>query len=755
MRIMENSEIRFYLLRKQPQIVVNDGQSLNFSSQALKLLIFLADNGESEYDRQELIRQVYGTEFARDTFRKKVVYPIRKLIPDVLPETSGGDVIRFTCDQVWVDSRIFAEKARDLVRATPGFNKKHYLAAREVLDLYQEAFLLEYHPKPSDLGNDQSFLSWQKNRQRDLTSLYHQLLDQVISFCLKQERYWSEANFYGEQWLHSLNPSAKPLQYLIWLAAHQRSDALTDYLAELREREEAGEQPMGPPWVEWSDLLKRGKLIPLARLLPQSEQSTGDRADDWTDEQIDRKEILEQILSLLTAPREQVFAVVGLPGVGKTELAHTAAQLLRERSPGCKIVLLELTAQLDLELLCNNILNDLGRQDLFTLDYAKKRQRLRQLLQAPNLAIIVDEGHTTHFANVDTLNTVLAILSGARIMVIARELARFDHYVIELPGLDEDQTKSFLVSRVSWLKEIEEVHFKEIADLTRGLPLLLHIIVGGLKKELGRVHSLIAYLKAHNVSPDLNQDVYAIYESILAWLWQYLTSKDKDLLYAISLFAEGDGADNADLNFVLGNPVPDENIQQRLYHLVDMHLVERKVGFSSEARYVLHPIILDFVLRWTQHPRRPHASLIEQAYIRHILDFIGLYHDQVERLDEHKQNIFHMFDLVFLNDDHVWARPQAVEVLRQVFPYFEMRGLHSTASRLITRVLTLGEFESVLQHIQMMRNAAKIAFIRADEEQALRLYEEALVLAEESGCTAALCEFVSRYWATCICRKGD
>lgn len=732
---METNGVQFYLLRKQPLILVN-GEQQSFGPAATKLLVYLADTSESEYVREELIQLVYGTERARETFRKKVVYPIRQLLPDMPLESGQNDLLHFNPDGIWVDSRIFSDQANDLLRANTIFHRKEYLAAKEILALYEAPFLAEYRPKSSAKMDDARFQAWQKSRQHDLSSLYFQLLDRVIAFDLKQQRHWAEAQYYAEQWLHSLNPSARPLQYLIWLAARQRTGSLNTYLADLHAREEAGELPLGPSWAEWNAWLKTGQTLALARLLPEMDSAPEVRTDSLVDQEIDRGSVLEPILKLLTTPRqEQVFAITGLPGVGKTEIARSAAQLLLERHAEYKLITLALAAPFDPELLCNAILKDLGRQDLFTLDYAKKRQRLKQLLQEPNLVIMVDEGYTTYLAEPETRNTVLGILSGARVMLIARDLPRFDHYVIELPGLDEEQTRSFLVSRVSWLREIEATKIKEIADLTRGVPLLLYIIAGGLKKELGRVHSLIEYLKAHNLSANASSDVYAVYAGVLAWLWQYLNTNDKDVLYAVSLFAPEEGADQEDLKLVLANTPSKEQLPQRINHLVDIHLIERKEQPSSRERYILGPMVLQFVRQQAQRLRRPHAPMIEQAYIRYLLDFIGTHVNQMERLDEHKQNVFRMFELVIFSDDHAWARPQAVDALNQIFPYFEIRGLYSTAARLVTRVLELGAFDSVEAHVQMLRRAARVALLRAEDEQSLKLYREALERARGAGVT--------------------
>ena len=728
-----------YLLIYQPKILVDRAEA-KLNPQTLKLLIYMAESGKTEYDRDELIRIVYGsvTDQTRGIFRKKTLYLLRNQFSNVLPEGKSDDIVYFACAQVWVDSRVFAEQARALLDGGRGFDKETYSTAKAALSLYQAPFLNEYAPKSSKSVNNAYFKAWQRSRQRDLGLLYQQVLDRMIAFCLLEQPYWDEAKRYAETWRRGEDSSARPLQYLIWLAAREHDEALNVYLSELRTREEAGELPMGPTWSEWNSLLKSGRGIPISRLLwqPDSRVEMVTLPTATVDEQLDRQDELEQILTLFTLSRQEVvFAITGLAGIGKTSTAQAAAQLLLERNPRWKVLQLTLTSPFDVERLCNDLLIGLGRHDLLTLDYAQKRQRLIQLLQMPDLVVIVDEEYTTFFADLEKLNNVLTIMRGTHVMFVARELARFKHYVIELNGLDIELAKHFLVSHVSWLKQVEETQLTEIADLTEGLPLLLHMIVGGLKKELGRIHSLIDYLKTHDASASNRKKIYTVYENVMAWLWQYLESKDKDLLYAVSLFAPQSGAHSEALEVVLANRIPQGALLARLDRLVDMHLVERKDDASMGRRYILHAIIWDFVQRRVRHSRHPHAKMIEQAYIHYLLTFIREYHDQFDLLEVHKQSIFDMFELVLFGEDHVWAQPQAIEALKQAFPYIEHRGLYSTAARLIARALETTSIDGVETRIQLLRHGARISYFQADTDQSLKLHGEALDLAKHARVT--------------------
>ena len=84
---------------------------------------------------------------------------------------------------------------------------------------------------------------------------------------------------------------------------------------------------------------------------------------------------------------------------------------------------------------------------------------------------------------------------------------------------------------------------------------------------------------------------------------------------------------------------------------------------------------------------------------------------------------------MIFGENHRWACPRVIEALDRIFPYFEVRGTYSIAERFITRVLALGEFSSAETQIQMLRHAARIAYLQAKGEQPLQRYQAALEIA--------------------------
>ncbi len=729
---MVDRPISAYFLRKHPQIII-DGNPEKISSQSLSLLMYVADNGDTEYNREELATLLYGSKEAREKLRQEALFRLPERLRTSVFGTEQREIIQFIADDIWIDSREFSQQATELLQEGPTFKKKDYLKAKEILELYNDAFGLDFNPTSAKQTNNYNFLKWKQKRQQKLADLYHALLDRVILYCLRQKSRWAEAEAYAEKWLGSINPNATPLQYLIWLAANQQSPSLSTYLEQLQKYESESGVLGGFIADEWRTMLKSHRPLSLSIFASQAQDESPEPLPTGVRSALlGRTDTIEEILQLfLSSGEASVFAITGLPGVGKSEIARTAAQALREKSNTYRVVELELTEDMNLEQLCNTILSELGRNEVLGLDYGAKRRQLKQLIHSPNLFVIVDEGHTNAFTDSTMLQNVLDLVDGARVMVAARKLPRFDRYLIEIGGLNWEHTKTFFIERVPRLTHLSDSQFKDIAMLTGGLPLLLQIIAGFIKKELSRTTSLIDRLKLLSEEVDLKENAALAYAAILDWLFQYMDGQERYLLYTISLFSPSEGATFADLKAVFSSIVVPEKVKGKLNRLVDLHLVETQQTGDIPTRYRLHPIIFEFVKREAQKSRRVYFPFIEKAYINTLLDYANTYHDQPTRLDEHQQNIIHMLNMVFLNEDNTWALPQAIEVMNKIYPYFEKRGLYVLASKLFNRACELNRFVTPSLHIQTVYRAGKIEYLQTNLDQALRRYEQALALSQE------------------------
>ncbi|MBL8132587.1 MAG: hypothetical protein JNL42_12075, partial [Anaerolineae bacterium] len=171
--------VQVCLLRRHPEITI-EGEKRKLDWQVMNLLILIADQGESEYLRDDLIRTLYGaTPNARDSFRRKTLYELRRQLPHDMLEADRNDLVYLRREAIWVDSLEFAERANALLNRSLTFNEADFIAAQDILALYEEPFLLDYAVGGAAQRDTPQFSAWMRDRRQELASLYHQLLDRV------------------------------------------------------------------------------------------------------------------------------------------------------------------------------------------------------------------------------------------------------------------------------------------------------------------------------------------------------------------------------------------------------------------------------------------------------------------------------------------------------------------------------------------------------------------------------------------------
>lgn len=713
--------LQLYLLRKQPEVRVN-GVVYALPPQPMKLLTLIGDKGEPTYFRDELVKLLYGTSNKHLVFSKKALYPLRSTLPIEFVQARSKDFIYLNREFLWVDSLDFVERANALLTRALIFSEQEFAEAQTILNLYQDPFLSNF---PAYSPDNREFIAWRHTRRTELAALQHDLLDRMTTYCLKQASRLTEAQTLASLWLHSEGSNLKPLQILIGLALYMRSDSVHTYLEQLRQRESAGQPPMGRTWEEWQRFIKRNSSVSPSALFPLVAPVSP------TTTSTERKEVLEEVLTLLTSSRErQIFGLSGLPGSGKSEMARRAAQLMLERKPDTLIARVKLPAQLDFEMVANQLLIELQRPDLLNLDYGSKRKRLKQILQRPQLIVIVDEGYSTHLAESETLTAVLDLLEGAHtIMLVARTLPEFNLYEVQLPGFDAEQTRHFLTQRLGWLHESEQQLLHELAALTAGLPLMLNIILSGLKSQRGRIAGLLHHLRGFEKAEGPSPTIFQRYEQVLEWLWQYLTTPEKNILFAMGLFAPDAGVTVASLEEVLGK-ITEIHIPSRLRSLVEMRLIEQLDSPAPEPRYALHPIVLSFIEK--RNPTVNHFTrLIQHAFVRYHLDIVRTSYNQFERLDEFQQNILLTFEMVVFTDQFPTLQAQAVELLIQAYAYFEQRGLYAKVHTLLVYVLEHFKVAPAVQ-VQTLLYIGKLAKFQGKFDGALEALQQAFEIAQRA-----------------------
>ncbi len=723
MNMPTDAAIKIYLLRKQPEVWV-DGVLQDINPQALKLLIVMADKGDQVYSREELTAQLYGIQIpeTRDALRKQALFYLRKTLPQETVINVKRDLLQLQHTDLWIDSRAFFEQGEALLQAAPSFGSEEYEEAKSILLLYQTPFLGDFLLKAGDEAGNRNFTFRQKKRRDELARCYHRLLERVVEYLLKQQDMWGEAQSYAELWWHSPASGLKPLHYLIWLGVQRHSADLHQYMDELHERETKGEPQVGRNWESWNKLIKQERLIPLEELFAPTVAKPAT-------EQFERPEILQQLVKLLTSPREQrMFGLVGLPGSGKTEMAQMVVKEMRAKHPDHPVVLVELAAAFDHESLCNSILIEMGMHALLSLDIGRKKQRLKQLLETPNQVVIVDEGYSQHLADTQVVDDLRELLGRARVMLVARKLPDYQYYEIKLEGLDARQVRNFLLDQSSWLQSSNATDFETLAALIFGLPLALNIIVGGLKRQRVRLQGVIEHLKEPNSSLSLEANVTAMYQSLIGWLWTYLLPPEKNLLYTISLFAPEVGVTADALRSVLTH-ISTLSLPPHLQNLVDLRLIKERESQTGELYYSLHPIVLQYV-QDNIPPTNKHVQRIKQSFVRFMLDYVTAHYNNFELLDNHRQNLLEMFEMVLVTDQYPMLQLQAVNTFSQLHPYFERCGLYVASLNLLLGLNPQIVLPPVTQ-VEILFQKGKLAKFLTQFDVALDAFERALSIARE------------------------
>jgi tetratricopeptide (TPR) repeat protein len=726
-------KLKVSLLRQQPSIMLEE-TPLEFGGQPFEFFIYLADTHQDVYLRHELGSKLYGPDAPLKVLRQNALFNLPPLLKEHYLETSEPAIIRFRCEEVWTDSQEFMRRASVLMAQAPLNSHAQIQEAQEILELYQHHFLEGYFPKAEGL------VVWREERQEELARLRHNLFDQIIQFYL-----WHaslvEAQEYAERWWDSLEPGYIPLQYLIWITANRRQYAdLEGYLDELgiREKKEKNTSPIGLSAVAWRRHLQKHTYWPLSLLRLTTYRVNEAVSSIREDSVVGQELVLREVLTILTERNNtKILALTGLPGAGKTTLAQIAAQTLYKMNSGYEIVYIQLKPDPDFESILNSILEQFRMEHVIPFNYVKKQRYVKQLLQRRRCLILIDEGNTRKLSDSTVFQTLLNTLNDAFILFVAQQIPDENCFSISVEGLTPKHARLLLVREFPELGTLDDVLFADIVHITGGLPLGLNLITGFLKEQRFQLRTFADALK-QTINAPLNQDnVYSIYEGILAWMWQTLSRTERLILHAVSMFDTTNGATVDDIAIVC-NDLRDNTLSMKINTLSRMSLLRSQQKQDSPARYTLHSIIFNFIrgkaLQLTNQPSE--IGRVEQAYIRHFLNYLEVHRLDFPKLDDQRENIIHMFELVLLSDQHRQVCIDAAEALCMIYPYLEKRGLYNVADRLISSALKWEEISATSKvRVRLLHHAGQAAYKRSMLDTAGQYLDQAIELAKTTQAT--------------------
>ena len=332
-------------------------------------------------------------------------------------------------------------------------------------------------------------------------------------------------------------------------------------------------------------------------------------------ELIGRDILIGDILAALRDPAGKwIVAVDGMGGIGKTALAREIADRCSSENLFDTVVWDQAPKEsqglptrkgkgkgtLTFETVLDSIARQLGALDVPPLKGPEKEIRIKGLLQARRVLIILDNLETAKESQDEIVRRLLPILKPSKALMTSRHRFQGDVYAVHLPGLDEDGSLRF-IRQEAQEKNIQNVssagvsELKQIAETTGGSPLALKLVVGQLGHlPLGTVLEQLRKVKLPKGDSDKN-DYVRFYKGIFLPSWKLLAGDGKKLLISMSHFAPGIGGTYEAVKAT--SDLPDDILDHCIDELWKLSFLEKGESPNlKKVRYYLHALTQYFVL---------------------------------------------------------------------------------------------------------------------------------------------------------------
>ena len=326
-------------------------------------------------------------------------------------------------------------------------------------------------------------------------------------------------------------------------------------------------------------------------------------------ELIGRDLLVGDVMTALRDPAGKwIVAINGLGGIGKTAVAREVADrclaerlfdvVVWEQAPREQYVSGDRdkeTGSLTFEMVLDAIARQLDAPDVTKLKGVEKENRVRALLQAERVLIVLDNLKTAMEPSNEITHRLRALLDPSKALLTSRYRFSGDIYVIHLTGLDQEGALRFIrqeaeekgISHVATAKPKE---LKQIVQSTGGSPLALKLTVGQL-----------AHLPMETVLDQLRvalldgSEYSHFYKFIFFPSWRLVSDDSKKLLVSMAAFTPGVGGTLEAIKAV--SDLNDEALAQSIDELWRLSLIEVSESPSlKRVRYYLTPLTQYFVL---------------------------------------------------------------------------------------------------------------------------------------------------------------
>jgi len=439
---------------------------------------------------------------------------------------------------------------------------------------------------------------------------------------------------------------------------------------------------------------------------------------------IKRNKVFEEVIEGLME-RTSLVLITGKSGNGKTSVAYEiATNCLKgeENCPQFNVVVWISDKGNPGSTSLNAVLDEVA----LTLDYAgltqltppEKRRQIEHLARSQKILIIIDSFETIRDVSLSKWISNLPEPSKA-LVTIVKNNGEFPETVteVEIPGMNELETREFVEHRLSTLKLSSLVtNYSSLEPLLR--------ITGGNAKAIETGLGIIK-LKKRPLSEvvDFLANAKSPFDDFRASAWALLNQEEKRLMLATYYFPYG--IQESLLKSVA--QIEDANFGPSIDRLTDVSLLDlTPTGLESVPIYSTHGLVSAFVEKKLNKDQTLQTLLKTNWFrlLRQIASDVGFCWNDISRLsvldDQYlRQTILFAIDWSFNNKEYA----STIALAKDVRYYFYVRGFWSVnvnlrraeAARLLNDKEE--EFSALTYHVNIASKQQNLAEVEAHIER--------------------------------------
>ena len=305
---------------------------------------------------------------------------------------------------------------------------------------------------------------------------------------------------------------------------------------------------------------------------------------------------MQEIVQKLTQEPNpsRVSIIVGIPGIGKTEVAIHVTHLLQEKH---KKSVIFVPKQKNLTGVCSEILrriSPLARRPSESQDIVKLAQNRLQGLNMKKI-IVLDDTEDIQYQGKqfeEFVRYVERYAPQVQLVITTREDVGFQSrniHKVRLDRLDSESSAKLLQDSVP---NCEEQYIKELGELCVGIPLVLVNCAGLLEECTISPAELVAQLKKNPI-PLFETNAEDVYDALKQFLLN-ISENIKANLVRLSVFPSAFSV--KDMKSVFGDSLDPETVKTTEPETVKTTMIRRSLLRKiDDEMLVLHPLVREFL----------------------------------------------------------------------------------------------------------------------------------------------------------------